>query len=110
MNERVESRNEKQRKMRVPLVVIFTATRHSVQAWKEKRGSLASVPNVTRIEGLSGVAQGGFRKRIMDPQERATSICVELSGYSPVPVGAEKQTSKLLQSAFPCHFVLDLEP
>ena len=30
-----------------------------------------------------------------DPQRRATSICVMLSGESPVPVGAEKQTSKL---------------
>ena len=99
MNEWVESRNEKQRKTRVLLEVIFTrvhkANRHSVQVWQEKRGSLASVPNVTRIEGLSRVAQGGFRKRRTDPQRRATSICVMLSGYSPVPVGAEKQTSKL---------------
>ena len=99
MNERVESPNEKQRKTRVPLVVIFmrvhTTNRNPVQVWQGKRSRLASAPNVTGIEGQSGVAQGGFRKRRTDPQRRATSICVMLSRDSPVPVGAEKQTSKL---------------
>ena len=99
LNEWVESPNEKQRKTRILLVVIFTRVhtmnRHSVQVWQGKRGRLPSVPNVTRIEGRSGVAQGGFRKRRTDPQRRATSICVMLSKDSPVSVGAEKQTSKL---------------
>ena len=50
LNEWVESPNEKQRKTRILLVVIFTRVhtmnRHSVQVWQGKRGSPASVPNV----------------------------------------------------------------